>query len=61
MRDMGVRGCADRCSHSIAINGNLWPDDLRLFDIEPRFVCRACEGAAGFRLEQEATKREGYR
>ena len=43
----GVRGllvyCADyRCSHSIAINSDLWLDDLRLFDIEPRFVCRAC-------------------
>ena len=47
MRDMGVRGvlvyCADfRCSHSIAISGDDWPDDVRLSDIEPRFVCRAC-------------------
>ena len=47
MRDMGVRGlliyCADyRCSHSIAISGDYWPDDLRLSDIEPQFVCRAC-------------------
>jgi hypothetical protein len=53
MRDVGVRGlliyCADyQGSHSIAISGNLWPDDLRLFDIEPRFVCRAWGGAAGF-------------
>jgi hypothetical protein len=35
MRDMGVRGlliyCADyRRSHSIAISGDHWPDDLRL-------------------------------
>jgi hypothetical protein len=35
MRDMGVRGilvyCADyQCSHSIAISGDGWPDDLRL-------------------------------
>jgi hypothetical protein len=34
MRDMGVRGilvyCADyRCSHSIAISGDAWPDDAR--------------------------------
>ena len=34
-RDMGVRGllvyCADyRCSHSIAISGDAWPDDARL-------------------------------
>ena len=33
MREMGVRGvlvyCADyRCSHSIAISGNHWPDDV---------------------------------
>jgi hypothetical protein len=35
MREMGVRGllvyCADyRCSHSIAISGDGWPDDVRL-------------------------------
>jgi hypothetical protein len=47
MREMGVRGvlvyCADyHCSHSIAISADRWPDDLRLSDIEPRFVCRAC-------------------
>jgi hypothetical protein len=35
MRDMGVRGilvyCGDfRCSHSIAISGDSWPDDVRL-------------------------------
>jgi hypothetical protein len=29
-----------RCSHSIAISGDGWPDDLRLSDIEARFVCR---------------------
>ena len=47
MREMGVRGllvyCADyRCSHSIAISGDGWPDDARLSDIEPRFVRQAC-------------------
>ena len=47
MRDMGVRGLlvfyADyQCSHSIAISGDPWPDDLRLSDIEERFICRAC-------------------
>jgi hypothetical protein len=41
MRDIGVRGlllyCADyRCSQSIAIGANPWPDDLRLSDIEER-------------------------
>jgi len=43
----GVRGllvyCSDyRCSHYIAISGNQWPDDMRLSDLEPRFVCSAC-------------------
>jgi hypothetical protein len=47
MREMGVRGvliyCADyHCSHSIALSAVHWPDDLRLSDIELRFVCRAC-------------------
>jgi hypothetical protein len=47
MRDIGVRGvlvyCTDyRCSHSIAIGADHMSDDLRLSDIEPRFVCRAC-------------------
>ena len=47
MREMGVRGvliyCADyRCSHSIAISADEWPDDLRLSDIEHRFVCEVC-------------------
>jgi hypothetical protein len=41
MRESGIRGllvyCADyRCSHSIAISGDAWPDDIRLSDIEPR-------------------------
>jgi hypothetical protein len=39
MRDMGVRGilvyCADfRCSHSMAISGDGWPDELRHSDIK---------------------------
>ena len=47
MREMGVRGvlvyCADyHCSHSMAMNADHWPDDVRLSDIEPRFVCAAC-------------------
>jgi hypothetical protein len=47
MRDMGVRGiliyCADyKCSHSIAISADQWPDDVRLSDLEPRFSCQAC-------------------
>ena len=45
MRASGVRGlivyCSDyKCSHSVAISGGPWEDDVRLFDIEPRFTCR---------------------
>ena len=47
MRASGVRDvlvyCRDhRCSHHIAISADLWPDHLRLSDIEDRFVCRVC-------------------
>ena len=47
MRDMGVRGilvyCADYyCSHSMTLSADRWPDELRLSDIKPRFVCKAC-------------------
>jgi hypothetical protein len=47
MREQGVRGlliyCQDyHCSHLIAISGDAWPNDIRLSDIEPRFVCKAC-------------------
>jgi hypothetical protein len=47
LRDMGVRGlliyCSDyKCSHSIALSADRWPDELRLSDLEPRFVCQAC-------------------
>jgi hypothetical protein len=35
--------CADyRCSHSIEMSAEQWPDDMRLSEIEPRFVCKAC-------------------
>ena len=41
MRDMGVRGvlvyCADyRCSRSVALSADRWPDEMRLS------VCAAC-------------------
>jgi hypothetical protein len=47
MRASGVRGlviyCTDyRCSHSRAISGDPWPDDVRLSDIEHRFRCTVC-------------------
>jgi hypothetical protein len=42
-RDSKFFDCSDyKCSHSIAISGDQWPDDVRLSDIEGRFVCKAC-------------------
>jgi hypothetical protein len=71
MREAGVRGlliyCADyRCSRSIGISGDAWPDDVRLSDIEPRFVCSAC-GKRGadvrpdFNWNRTTTAMMGYR
>ena len=35
--------CADyRCSHSMEMSADRCSDDVRLSDIEPRFVCKAC-------------------
>jgi hypothetical protein len=47
MRSSGVRRlliyCADfKCSHSIAVIADRWPDHVRLSDLEPRFVCKIC-------------------
>ena len=66
VREMGVRGvlvyCSDyHCSHWTAIRGDRWPDDARLSDLEPLFVCQAC-GAKGanvrphFGREREARR-----
>ena len=46
MRESRVRGlliyCGDyHCSHSIALSADRWPEDVRLSDLEPRFVCQA--------------------
>jgi hypothetical protein len=71
MREMGVRGlliyCSDyRCSHSTAISGDSWPDDVRLSDIEPRFICQVCsQGGADVRPDFNWNKQPvaamGYR
>jgi hypothetical protein len=42
--EMGVRDvliyCRDyKCSHSIKMNADRWPDEVRLSDIEDRFIC----------------------
>ena len=47
MRESGVRHvliyCADyHRSHSIAMSADQRPDDVRLSDIEDRFVCKPC-------------------
>src|SRR4051794_14549381 len=47
MREMGVRGllvyCSDyHCSHWTTMSADQWPDDVRLSDLEPLFVCQAC-------------------
>jgi hypothetical protein len=66
MRSAGVRGmlisCADhKCSHSVAATADRWPDEVRLSDIERRFVCgktrRGC--SAKFSLGKIAGWRHG--
>ena len=47
MRSSGVCDvlvfCRDhRCSHHVAINADRWPDNIKLSDVEPDFVCTAC-------------------
>jgi hypothetical protein len=47
MRASGIRDlliyCSDyKCSHSTTVSGDRWPDDVRLSDIEPLFLCKAC-------------------
>ncbi|MGL5166677.1 MAG: hypothetical protein ACRC9K_12395 [Afipia sp.] len=47
MRRSNVTGvliyCSDyRCSHHKAVSAAQWPDEMRLSDIEDRFVCEVC-------------------
>ena len=47
MRTSGVRDvliyCRDhRCSHHVGSDADGWADDVRLSDIEDRFVCQVC-------------------
>ena len=46
MRESGVRSvliyCQDyRCAHKTTALANGWPDDMRLSDLQSRFVCKA--------------------
>ncbi|WP_375309067.1 hypothetical protein [Bradyrhizobium sp. A5] len=44
MRAMGLRGVLVycHCGHHIALNADRWQDEVRLSDLEPRFVCQGC-------------------
>ncbi|MDN4988843.1 hypothetical protein QY049_37490 [Bradyrhizobium sp. WYCCWR 13022] len=50
LRSTGVRDlivfCEDyRCSHNIKLSAEYvdrWPDEIRISQLEPRFVCTAC-------------------
>ena len=46
MRGAGVTGlliyCSDYRCHHLKISADPWPDDMRLSDLGPRFVCKAC-------------------
>jgi hypothetical protein len=64
MRGSGVRGvlvcCSDyRCSNSTTISADQWSNDVRLFDIEPQFICQAC-GQRGADVRPDWTSAEAY-
>ena len=71
MRASGVRGllisCSDfRCSHSIAVNADQWPDETRLSDLEKLFTCSMCgrKGAEirpDFDWDKEPMRQTGFR
>jgi hypothetical protein len=47
MRSSGITGvmiyCADRkCAHVVTASVEEWPDDVRLSDVEGRYVCSVC-------------------
>ena len=64
MRESGVSGvvvfCGDyRCSHSMSLSADRWPDQVRLSDIEPQFVCKACgKRGADVRPDFQGSSRE---
>ena len=44
MREMGLRGILVYChrGHHLALDADSWPDEMRLSDLEPRFICGGC-------------------
>jgi hypothetical protein len=35
--------CSDyHCAHSVVIDASGWGDNVRLSDLEPKFICQAC-------------------
>jgi hypothetical protein len=69
MRLTGVRGvlvyCPDyKCGHSLELSAERWPDEVRLSDIEPQFVCKRMRQArrrrkAKNQLGQKTGRRNG--
>lgn len=63
---MAVRGiliyCADcHCSHSMAIGADQRPDDVRLADLEPWFIYKACgKRGANVRLKRSCRTSNGW-
>ncbi len=31
-----------KCAHSVIVTSELWPDHVRLSDLEPKFTCQVC-------------------
>ena len=47
LREQGINHievyCRDyKCSHSVTMPADRWPDHVRLSDIEDKFVCTVC-------------------
>jgi len=71
MRASGVRGllicCSDyRCSHSITVNADQWPDKTRLSDLREAVHLfgvrqKGCGGQADFDWEKEQARQTGFR
>ena len=35
--------CRDYCcSHNVQMDASRWPDEVRISDVEPRFICTVC-------------------